>query len=232
MLVGIHQLHYLPWLRYFHKIARSDTFIVLDNIQYNKNGHQNRNRIKTPQGPLTLTVPVFDHFAQPLDAVLIDNKRPWAKKHWRSIEQNYRRSPYFEAYAPGLAAFYQEPWESLNELNRAMLHWFLEALAIDTPLVYASGLQAPGEATDRLIQLIQAVQGTAYFTGAHALQAYLDLGALESAGINLEIQQWHAIEYPQVHGPFVSDLSIIDLLMMCGPQSRDVLLGKPYDPPQ
>jgi hypothetical protein len=121
VVVGIHQLHYLPWLRYFHKIECSDVFVILDDIQYNKNGYQNRNRIKTPQGDLMLTVPVFDRFAQSLDSVRIDNKRNWAAKHWRSIEQSYRRAPYFERYAPVLSAFYQRPWETLNELNRPML---------------------------------------------------------------------------------------------------------------
>jgi len=232
MLVGIHQLHYLPWLRYFHKIALSDVFVVLDNIQYNKNGFQNRNRILTPRGPLMLTVPVFDHFAQTLDAVRIDNKRPWAKKHWRSIEQHYQRAPYFSVYGPELAAFYTRTWATLNDLNRAMLPFYLEALGIDTPIVYASDLEAPGEATERLIQLIKGVNGTAYLTGAYALEAYLDADVLKAADITLAIQQWEAVVYPQPGDGFVPDLSIVDLLMHCGPKSRDVLMGKPYDSPQ
>lgn len=231
MLVGIHQLHYLPWLRYVHKIACSDVFVILDNIQYNKNGHQNRNRIKTPQGALTLTVPVFDHFAQSLDSVRIDNKRNWAAKHWRSIEQNYRRAPYFERYAPALSAFYQRPWERLNELNRPMLAYFLEALEIKTPVLYASDLDVPGEATTRLANLIRAAGGSAYLTGAYALEVYLDAEELAAAGITLEIQTWNAIAYPQAHGPFIPDLSIVDLLMQCGPQSRKVLLGHTCDTP-
>jgi hypothetical protein len=231
VVVGIHQLHYLPWLRYFHKIACSEIFVVLDNIQYNKNGYQNRNRIKSPRGPLMLTVPVYDHFGQSLDSVQIDNKRNWAAKHWRSIEQNYRRAPYYESYAPGLSAFYQRPWESLNALNRAMLPWFLASLEITTPLLYSSEIDAPGEATTRLIQLIRAAGGTAYLTGAYALDAYLDADELAAAGIALEIQSWKSVAYPQAHGPFVSDLSILDLLMHCGPQSRRVLLGQPIDTP-
>lgn len=231
VVVGIHQLHYLPWLRYFHKIACADRFVVLDNIQYNKNGHQNRNRIKTPQGALTLTVPVYDRFAQPLDVVRIDNKRAWAKKHWRSIEQHYRRAPWFDDYGPALASFYDQPWDSLNGLNRAMLDYFLNALGITTPVVYGSELDAPGEATERLIQIVRAVDGTAYLTGAYALDAYLDVAAFEAAGVGLAIQQWKAVPYPQLHGPFAPDLSIVDLLMNCGPHARSVLLGQPIDTP-
>ena len=64
MLVGIHQLHYLPWLRYIEKVATSDVFIVLDNIQYSKNGWQNRNKIKSDRGELILTVPILAKSAQ------------------------------------------------------------------------------------------------------------------------------------------------------------------------
>lgn len=73
MLVGIHQLHYLPWLRYFEKIHRSDTFVVLDNIQFDKNGSQNRNAVKGAAGRLLLTVPVYAKEGQKLDEVRINN---------------------------------------------------------------------------------------------------------------------------------------------------------------
>ena len=58
MKVGIHQPHYLPWLPYFIKIAKCDIFIVLDNVDFQKNGLQNRNQIKTDKGYQWLTVPV------------------------------------------------------------------------------------------------------------------------------------------------------------------------------
>jgi hypothetical protein len=106
MLVGIHQLHYLPWLRYMEKIARCDVFVVLDNIQFNKNGWQNRNRIKTAQGEVLLTVPVVAKAGQRLDEVLIQNTEPWGEKHWRTIEQSYRRAPYFRDYAGFLEETY------------------------------------------------------------------------------------------------------------------------------
>lgn len=89
MTLAAHQLHYLPWLRYFHKIALSDCFVVMDNIQFNKNGWQNRNKIKCAQGWMYLTIPIFNKFQQNLDEVRIDNTQDWRRKHWQALVHNY-----------------------------------------------------------------------------------------------------------------------------------------------
>lgn len=224
-LAGIHQLHYLPWLRYFEKIARSDVFIVLDTIQYNKNGWQNRNKVKTRAGATLLTVPVHASLGACLSEVRIDGTARWAGKHWSTIQQSYCRCPYFAAHAAFLEDTYSRPWSHLNALNRHMLVNFLDALGIATKIYYASDLQVPGNATERLLNLLKAVGAGRYYTGAYALEQYLDANLLVAAGIELEIQQWSAPVYPQAHGTFIPDLSIIDLLMNCGPASLDILLG-------
>ncbi len=226
MIVGIHQPHYLPWLRYFEKIARSDVFIVLDNIQYNKNGWQNRNRIKTAGGAALLSVPVFERFQQPLPEVRIDNTSPWRRKHWLSIQQACAKAPFYGEYKEFLEDTYARPWEYLNDLNRHMMTFFVEALGIRSRIEYASELDVPGEATERLVNLIRAVGGDTYYSGAYALDAYLDAALLERAGIGLKLQEWRPPVYPQLHGPFIPDLSVIDLLMNCGPRSLAVLLGE------
>ena len=229
MLVAIHQTHYLPWLRYFEKIARSDVFIVLDNIQFTKNGWQNRNKIKGPQGPLLLTVPVYAKHQQSLDEVRINNTEAWRKKHVRSIEQCYGASPYYATYGEAVCELYGRDWEGLAALNRAMLSYWVEALGIETPIVYASEVDAPGEATERLVNLIKAVGGDAYYSGAYALDAYLDAEALDRAGIALRLQSWRAPEYPQRFGDFVPDLSIADLLFNVGPDALATIVcaGEP-----
>lgn len=222
-LVAIHQPHYLPWLRYFEKIARADVFIVLDNIQFNKNGWQNRNRVKTAQGAQLLSVPVGHGHTQQLDEVRIAGDGRWARKHARTLTQAYAKAPYFETHWPRFEAVYQTPWDSLNTLNRRMLEMQLDAARIDTQIVYASDLAVPGEATERLINLVRAVDGDHYYSGAYALQVYLDADALAGAGIGLVLQEWHTPPYPQLHGEFVPDLAFADLLFNTGPGALDIL---------
>ena len=51
VIVAAHQPHYLPWLGYLDKIAQADLFVVMDDLQYETQNFQNRNRIKLNDGP-------------------------------------------------------------------------------------------------------------------------------------------------------------------------------------
>ena len=69
MIVSIHQPQYVPWLPYFSKIARADTFVFLDNVQFQKNGLHNRNELKNSNGRFWLTAPVSAHLGDKLKEV-------------------------------------------------------------------------------------------------------------------------------------------------------------------
>lgn len=227
MIVGIHQPHYLPWLRYFEKIARSEVFIVLDDVQYEKNGFQNRNKIKTPQGATLLTVPVQRPTLRPIREIETDSHSGWTEKHRRALEMNYRKAPFFEQYWPELAELYSRPWSHLAAFNQAMIELFVRQLGIETRLVNSSRIETTGASTDRLAELCRAVGGTEYLSGAYAVQAYLDPTTLESAGIRLAFQEWSAPTYSQLYpaAGFIPDLAIVDLLFNEGPRSLEILLA-------
>jgi WbqC-like protein len=227
MLVSIHQPHYLPWLRYLDKIARSDLFILLDDVQYEKNGFQNRNKIKTAQGWAYLTVPVQKPTYRTSRETEIDNRTGWRDKHRRALEMNYRKAPYFERYWPEWSTLYAQEWTHLAALNRAMLMLLLQQLKIATPVVFSSDLPTQGRATERLAELCSAVGGDSYLSGRYAVETYLDPAILSAAGIRLAFQEWHAPTYRQLHpaAGFVSDLAIVDLLFNAGPCAREILRG-------
>ena len=94
MKISIHQPQYIPWVPYFLKIAQSDLFVFLDTVSFQKNGLQNRNKIKTPQGAEWLTVPVQQKLSTPINEVKLV-KGNWQKKHVKSLQSNYRKSKEF-----------------------------------------------------------------------------------------------------------------------------------------
>src|SRR5438105_15772232 len=101
MILTAHQPVYLPWLGLFHKIALADLFVSYDQVQYLSYDWNNRNRVKTANGPVWLTVPVLrkGHLQKRICDLEISYARPWAQKHWRTIREAYGRAPYFDCYA-------------------------------------------------------------------------------------------------------------------------------------
>lgn len=227
MIVAIHQPHYLPWLRYFHKIASCDVFVLLDDAQFTKNGWQNRNKIKGAQGPLLLTVPVRDASFKPIDQVEIDNQTPWGEKHWKSLLSYYRKAPYFHSYSGIFEQMLARRWDRLSLLNCQFTAQLCQAIGIRTPMILSSALGIPGKNTERLAKICQYLGATHYLTGAYAASNHLDMQAFADAGIQVVKQAWTAPTYRQQFPSlgFLPELAVADLLFNEGPNSLHLLLS-------
>ena len=97
MIVSIHQPQYFPWLPYYSKILKSDLFVFLDDVQYQKNGLHNRNELKNSNGRFWLTVPVSVSLGDKLFEVKIINYG-WRNKHIKSITMNYSKAINFKFF--------------------------------------------------------------------------------------------------------------------------------------
>lgn len=226
-IIGILQPGYLPWLGFFDQLARADVFVFYDDVQYDKGGWRNRNRIKTPQGPQWLTVPVLTRGEQfpAVRDVRINPQEPWAVKHCKTLRQQYSKAPFIDAYAPSLFELLKQPWERLCELDIACIDWLAKAFDIRTPCVRSSELGVSGGRTSRLIEIIHLLGGDIFYEGA-AGKNYIDPNEFRAHGIEVFFQEYVHPIYPQLHGEFISHLSAVDLLFNMGPDSRDVLLGE------
>jgi hypothetical protein len=221
--VTIHQPQYLPWLGYLAKWAAADLFIVLDVVQYEKNGWQNRNRIKTQAGPRWLTVPVHARRHTPISEVAIDGSRAWAARHLRTIEHAYADAARLAAYRRDLAELYARPWTHLVPLATASALWLARAVGITTPMRLASELGVTsGDPTGRLVALCRAVGADTYLAGPDGAR-YMDLDQFAAAGIDVLAQRYEHPVYPQIHGDFVPFLSALDLLLAVGDQALAIL---------
>jgi len=216
---------YLPWLGFFDQMQRSDLFIYYDDVQFDKHGWRNRNRVKGPDGaPHWLTVPVLHSGRNwpPILEVEIDNRTPWARKHVGTLKQFYHKAPYLSRYLPALEEMLERGWTLLVDLDLAVTALICEWLGITRPTLRASTLGIPGKKSDRLLALCQHLGARRYLSGS-AAKNYLDTELLARHGIEVEWQDYVHPVYPQQHGDFVPHLSIVDLLFNCGQESAAIL---------
>lgn len=226
--VVVLQPGYLPWLGFFDQLRHADVFVYYDDVQFDKHGWRNRNRIKTPAGPLWLTVPVLHHGKgpMPINETLIDNTASWPRKHIGSLKQYYAKAPYAKRYLPELEEILSRPWTHLVDLDLAVAGALAGWFGLTAPTLRASSLGIGGGQSERLVNLCRHLGATRYLSGS-AARDYLDVGLFERHGITVAWQDYQHPTYPQQHGTFEPFLSAIDLLLNCGDQSARILKGEP-----
>lgn len=225
MKVSIHQPQYMPWLPYFSKIQKSDLFILLDTVDFQKNGLQNRNQIKTAQGEHWLTIAVKQQLGQKIQDVQINNSIDWRHKHWQTLQQCYGKAPFFKVYQHELEAFYAREWLLLNDLNIELLAMMLRWMGIQTPVKRSSQMNATGSASDLVLNLCLEVGATQYLSGIGG-KNYLDTEYFAYAGVDLVyVPAVLPSSYPQLfpRAGFINHLSALDIVFNCGDSWKSYL---------
>jgi hypothetical protein len=219
--VVILQPSYIPWRGYFDQIQTADLFVFYDDVQYDKRGWRNRNRIKTSTGPIWLTIPVFNRGAQtehiPINQIRIVWDRPWNQEHWNSIRMAYGKTPYFNKYANLVEEFYSQKPEMLADFTIETTISLARTIGIDhTRFLRSSEIEGvDGTKTDRLVSILKKVGATEYFSGPSA-KDYIENEKFADAGIALHYMEYDYQEYPQLYPPFDPQVSILDTLFMMG----------------
>jgi hypothetical protein len=219
--VAIVQSCYIPWKGYFDLINRVDEFVLYDDCQYTRRDWRNRNRIKTPSGPIWLTIPVQvkGRYLQRIDETLMFDSA-WARSHFKTLLQSYSAAPFFELYEPLLRELYATDARHLSRVNRAFIEAFCAELGIDTLITWSTDYEAVGSRTERLVSLCLAAGATRYLSGPSA-RSYLEVDQFEEHSIAVEFVDYDGYpEYPQLHPPFEHAVSIIDLLVHTGPEAK------------
>jgi hypothetical protein len=227
--VAIVQSNYIPWKGYFDLIHRVDEFILLDNVQYTRRDWRNRNRIKTPNGPAWISIPVNTkgNYTSTIETIKTSGS-DWSSGHWERLRQCYRYANSYDAVAPFIEKLYSSCKSNLlSEINQHFLDGICCFLGIHTLLTKASNY--PVTAIDpnlRLIDLCRAAGADHYISGPSA-RAYLDLSLFSKAGIEVEFMAYGMYpEYHQPYPPFIHEVSILDLIFCTGNQAADHILNK------
>lgn len=218
MIVAGHQPTYLPYLGFFDKMSKSDIFMILDDVQFNKKDFQHRNRIRIPEGWKWLTVPIVKEGRIPINEILINNheingKPVWSDTHLRIIDINYNKTPYYESYIEDLSKIYNRKHTHLTDLNLSIIQYLIKAFEIDIELVYSSKLGFTTTSSQRIVDIVNSLGGDTYLSGIGGLD-YLDESVFKE--IKVEYQQFNHPLYTQRYAGFEKNMAAIDSLFNVG----------------
>ena len=221
--VMIRQPGYMPNIGFFKKIQSSDIFVYLDDVQFAKDDFDNRNQIKTRRGVEWITVPLNRPvFEKNFNEVSISYETDWIKKHCNKISESYKSTPYFSSYWYEIEKILNKKYKLLIQLNFELIKYFIKILGIHTRTIKSSELSITKIKTERLVEICLKLNATCYISGIGG-KDYLDESLFDNAKIKLIYENFVHPKYTQVHGDFIKNMSIIDLLLNEGPKSKKIL---------
>ncbi len=218
----ITQSNYIPWKGYFDAINSVDEFIVYDDMQYTRRDWRNRNRIKTKDGAQWLTIPVEvkGKYFQKINETLVSDP-DWGINHWKTIQYNYHKAPYFNSYKDMFEEAYRNiKVKNLSEINFQFIRLVCSVLGINTAIGFSSDFELKEDRTERLVDICKKQGASDYYTGP-AAKAYMNENYFADAAIKIHYLDYSGYpEYHQLFDKFAHDVSIIDLLFNEGENAK------------
>jgi len=204
-------------------LKQADVFVIYDDVQYTKNDWRNRNKIKTPDGCMWLTVPVYDGGKPMIKDVKANDTQKWRQKHLKALKMNYGRTFFFDDVFLLISHVLYSHIDSLYLINMALISNFMDYLGIETEIKYSSEIGFKEfKKTDRLVKICQHLDTSKYLSPNRSVD-YLEPDKFKDAGIELEWHNYRHPKYNQQWGEFISHLSIVDLLFNYGKRSVDLI---------
>ena len=164
-------------------------------------------------------------FGKKLNEIKIDNNKNWQKKHLKSLYTWYKKADHFEDYIKFFEEVYNTEWQTLHELNMKTLFYLMEQLDIKVKVYIRSDLlrdYTPTGKTQRIIDICKKLNANVYLSGIGG-KNYLEPILFEKNKIKLEFQNYKPKEYKQLWGPFIPNLSVVDLLFNLGEKATDMI---------
>jgi len=194
-------LFFLPPVEYFVMLNMYKPDILIEREEhFPKQTYRNRADIYSPDGKLSLVVPVVKGSKNhtKVKDVKISYDFKWQRLHWMSLQACYRRSAYFEYYEDEFAPFYEKKYDYLFDYNEQLLQFILKAIKMPLTLNYTETYEAQYPALTDLRNTITPKK---------------------EPGFN---QKPYFQVFDDRNG-FMKNLSIVDLLFNQGPQTINYL---------
>lgn len=222
MKAAIHQPHYFPWLGYFDKMAKADAFVLLDQVQLEKNSLMLKNRVLDKNSGvkfITISANTRGYLEKEYRQIATKNIEEWIQRQMNALRDYYRKAAYSGEILPLLEEFFKNRFPTVCEWACASIEWVRTLLDIKTPLVYQSGIEYDRSCrrSDLVYALCRAISADTYFSGRGGSVDYLDREKFAENGVKIIFQDFQHPVYPQINTmEFVPGISVLDLLFNCG----------------
>lgn len=242
MRLVIHQAYFLPWLGYLSKLAFTDTFIVLDNVNFSKRHFFDRTKIVNMHGEIQwIGLPVGENYKVKCKDVEVKDK-DFVEKILKNIMYSYAKADYYKKEWNDLEEALKEPlynYTNLVDINIKIIKNILNILDIKLPdIYYSSQFEQTDDPTLRLISMCKKLKGDSLLIGAGKSTKVHNWGKFKDLGIKIYIQDYlsdHPV-YKQIRRQrlsFEKGLSIIDAILNVGREkTKEFICDKQFEPKQ
>lgn len=191
-------------VQYFAKVVSHKNVLIEQFETFPRQSYRNRCVLYGPNCVQTLQIPVLKGDAHnPMTKdIRISYQTQWQKNHFYTIRSLYQSSPYFDYYVDDIQPFYNKHYEFLLDYNNKILEVCFKWLKMSNNSSLTDDFVKEPDCPD-------------YRCIIHPKQSH-----------QVEDEHFVARPYTQVFDErfgFIPNLSIIDLVMNCGPESKSVL---------
>ena len=219
MIVSIMQPTYLPWIGYFDLISKADIFVFLDDVQFSRRSWQQRNRILLDGKETMLTIPIQNKGKreQLIKDVLVDDTQDWRTKHFKTLEQAYKKTPCGPKVLSVIKSHIYSSIDNLSELNQGIIKALSDELEIETSFKKSSDLNTQGKKSSKLFNICSNLNASSYFSPLGSKGYIEEEGVFNRSSVSVEYQNFTLQSYKQINSKeFMPFLSIIDYLCNVG----------------
>ena len=229
MIISIIQPCFVPWLGYFEQIAVADIFVYMDDVQYTRKDWRNGNQLKSPYGVKNISFPVKKTSRETLiKDIEISYNHPWEETLVNQLSNWYRKSTFFNEVMELVKPHIYNKYSRLVDLNLNLNNAILKYLGIRTPIFFTSDVSRRMQnKNERVLEICKHFEGIDILYDGKKARDFIDVAYFGSNGIQVIFQDYQHTPYPQLWGEFVPYMSVIDVLMNCGKESKKIILGSP-----
>lgn len=225
MKIACNRPNFCPWLGFMALLDKVDSFIVLDNIVISSRNFGVRNRIKDIDGKERWISESQKTNSRVFvkDAVL---HNPGKETIVNQLNHFYRKAPFFASYSDKINQAIWSKETNLVEYNINILKTLCSILGISVKFLKCSGLvkKEYKDPEERIIDACIAAGGKEYYNGRDGIEKGLyHAEKFKAKNMKLFKQIYEHPVYPQINGPFLPFMSVIDLIYNCGPESLKMI---------